>query len=55
MKSPTCGNNPYEQLNKDNYDQKLHQINDGIFNLERNIADLNRNYKNMLMKLNVCS
>ncbi len=61
MKSPTSYNNIYDDLNKINNDmnpntiktQRLHQINDGIFELERNIADLNRNYKNLMIKLNV--
>jgi hypothetical protein len=33
--------------------EKLNQINNTIFDLERNIADLNRNYKNLMIKLNV--
>lgn len=33
--------------------QRLNQINDAIFELERNISDLNRNYKNLMIKLNV--
>jgi hypothetical protein len=32
---------------------RLNQINNAIFDLERNIADLNRNYKNLMIKLNV--
>jgi ribosomal protein S3 len=31
----------------------LNQINDVIFSLERNIAEMNRNYKNLLIKINV--
>ena len=31
----------------------MNQINDTIFSLERNIAELNRNYKNLLIKINV--
>jgi hypothetical protein len=32
---------------------QLNEINDFIFELERSIVDLNRNYKNMMIKINV--
>jgi len=36
-----------------NENNSLNHINDTIFSLERNIAELNRNYKNLLIKINV--
>jgi hypothetical protein len=44
--------NPAE-ISDSNY--TLNHINDTIFGLERNIAELNRNYKNLLIKINVSS
>jgi len=42
--------NSREEIDRNNY---LNVINNSIFELERNIADMNRNYKNMMIKLNV--
>ena len=39
-----------EEIERNNY---LNLINNSIFELERNIADMNRNYKNQMIKLNV--
>lgn len=63
MKSPTNNMNIYDEMksikNTNEIDidtiktHRLHQINDAIFELERNISDLNRNYKNLMIRLNV--
>jgi hypothetical protein len=37
----------------DSVKDQLTHVNNTIFELERSIADLNRNYKNLLIKLNV--
>jgi hypothetical protein len=38
---------------QDSVKDQLTYVNNTIFELERSIADLNRNYKNLLIKLNV--
>ena len=39
--------------NKSIDSSRLTNVNDQIFELERNISEFNRNYKNLLIKLNV--
>ena len=45
--------NSNNNSNSNSNSNRLNHINDMIFEIERNIADLNRNYKNLMIKFNV--